>query len=113
MNPLGGDGDAWPDEPKEFDPDSLGPETPTVDEPTFETVPIEDVPEDVAHNFVGALVMANVALLSLSLGVMLAYFRGDFETGGAAMFIGFVATVFLGRYYWRFKTRDANEGVDT
>lgn len=110
MNPLGGDGDAWPDEPDEFDPDSLGPDTPTVENPDYETVSMRDVPTHVAHNFVGAIVMANVALFALSLGAMLVYFRADIEAGGASIFVGTVAVLFLGRYYWRFRTQETSEG---
>ncbi len=104
MNPLEEEEDPWPDEPEEFDPESLGPDPPTVEQP--DAAAMEDVSEDAARLFFGAVVMANVALFALSLGAMLVYFRGDWELGGAALAVGAVATLFLGRFYWQFKTRD-------
>ena len=109
MSPLEEDSEHWPDEPEEFDPDSLGPDPPSVDPPT-DFSSLEDVDDEVFENFVGAAVMLNVSLLALSLGVMLIYFRGDWDYGAPSLLIGAVAAVFVARFYWRFKTRDTDEG---
>lgn len=93
----------WPDEPVEFDPDSLGPDPPAIEEPTVDTVSLDDVPAHVSQNFIGAVLMANISLLGLSVGLMFIYFRNNWEAGGAGVLIGIVALIFVIRYYWRFK----------
>lgn len=104
MTPFEDREDDRPGEPEEFDPDEVGPEIPDV-EPSVE-VPSVDVSdaaasldEDLFRAFWGAVVFLNVALVALSLGVMLVYFRGDWERGGASVAVGVVAAAFVGRYY--------------
>ncbi|MES3516533.1 MAG: hypothetical protein PPP58_02600 [Natronomonas sp.] len=100
MDPFGDDN--WPDEPEEFDPDSLGPSAPS-SEPEIDAEAIEEAPDGLFRAFVGAAVMLNIALFAISLGVMLLYFRGDVDTGGASILIGLLAGVFAARYYVGFK----------
>ena len=103
MDPFGESG---PDEPDEFDPDSLGPETPDAEldvEESFEAA--ADVDEELFRAFWGAAVFLNVAVAALALGAMLVYFRGDWETGGGALLVGVVAALFTARFYLGY-TRD-------
>jgi hypothetical protein len=93
------DEDAWPDEPDEFDPYSLGPGIPTVK--TSEA----DVPAEVFTAFWAAVLFANVALFAISLGLMLIGFRGDWEMGGPSLLIGVVALGFTFRTYYNFNNR--------
>lgn len=113
MNPLEDDEDPWPDEPDEFDPDSLGPETPDVEPEvasSFEAA--ADVDEDIFRAFWGAVVFLNVGVAALSVGAMLVYFRGDWATGGPAMAIGLVAVAFVGRFYLTYLSARENEDTD-
>jgi len=114
VNPLEEDEEkSWPDEPDEFDPDSLGPDppdpTPTLQE-SLDTA--ADVPDDLFRAFWASVLLLNVALAALSLGAMLVYFRGDYEAGGPALLIGAVAALATARYYWRFKTGHYAETED-
>jgi hypothetical protein len=107
-------GDSGPDEPDEFDPDSLGPETSDVEpdlEESFEAA--ADVDDELFQAFWGAAVFLNIAVAALALGAMLVYFRGDWATGGAALLVGAVAAAFTARYYYGY-TRDggAEEEVE-
>lgn len=108
MDPFSDD-DPWPDEPEEFDPDSLGPDVPDSTDIDAET--LESVPEGLFRAFVGSAIMLNVALFGLSLGAMLIYFRGDVEIGGAALAAGGAAAVFAGRYYWQYRRGEFTDGT--
>ena len=105
MNPLEEDEEAWPDEPEEFDPDSIGPDapdtTPTLRESLGAT---EAIPDELFRAFWASVLFLNVALAALSLGALFIYFRGDYETGVPALFIGAVAALATVRYYWRGKS---------
>lgn len=50
-----------------------------------------DISNDVAVPFWAAVVYANVGLLLVSLGPMLAYFRGQVVVGGTLVLVGLVA----------------------
>ena len=106
MNPFEEDqGNAWPDEPDEFDPDSIGPDPPDSTSTLGESFgATADVSEDLFRAFWASVLFSNVALASLSLGAMLVYFRGDYGAGGPALVVGAVAALATARYYWRFKT---------
>lgn len=80
------DADAWPDEPDEFDPDSIGPDPPASPGVTTDET---DVDEQTFRSFWGAVVMANVGLFCSSLGLMLWYFRGQAVVGLALIVVGF------------------------
>ena len=106
VNPLEEDeGNAWPDEPDEFDPDDVGPETPDSTPTLRESFgAAADVSEDLFRAFWASVLFLNVALAALSIGAMLVYFRGDYASGGPALFVGTVAAFATARYYWRVKT---------
>jgi hypothetical protein len=109
-------GESGPDEPEEFDPDSLGPETPEAPdvEPDLEETlgSIDEMDDELVTAFWGAAVFLNVALAAVSLGLMLLYFRGDWRNGGGALLVGVVAAVFAARYYLGY-TRGDDEGWDS
>lgn len=111
MNPLEENEEAWPDEPDEFDPDSLGPDAPDPTPTIRESLgAAESVPEGLFRAFWASVLFLNIALASLSLGVLLIYFRGDYGTGGPALLIGTVAALATARYYWRVKTGRYTDG---
>lgn len=105
MNPLEEEENAWPDEPEEFDPDSLGPDPP---DPTprqqDSMAATEDVPDELFRAFWASVLLLNVAIAGLSIGAMLIYFRGDYQTGTLALLVGGVAAFGTARYYWAVKT---------
>lgn len=113
LDPDGGgfleeSGDAWPDEPDEFDPDSLGPEIPSPPDPTADDV---DVPPELAKAFWAAVVFANVGLLGVSLGPMLIFFEGRVDAGLASFLIGVLGLVFAYRRYHGYMNRDGADGA--
>lgn len=105
MNPFDEDEDAWPDEPDEFDPDSLGPEapdpTPTLEE-SIEAA--ADAPDELVHAFWASVLLLNVAVAAIAVGAMVIFFRGDYGTGAPVVFVGVVAMLAIARYYWGVKT---------
>lgn len=110
MDPFGESG---PDEPEEFDPDSLGPdvpEAPDVEPDLEDSFDLQDVDEELATAFWGAAFFLNVAIAALAIGLLLIYFRGDWRNGAAALLAGTVAAVFAARYYFGY-TRDG-DGAD-
>jgi hypothetical protein len=104
--PFEEDEDAWPDEPEEFDPDSLGPDPPTVTRTGELVREGQDAPKEVQNAFWKAVLLANVALLGISLGAMLLYFRADWDFGGGALVVGLVALALTYRTYHQFMNRD-------
>ena len=80
--------DPWPDEPAEFDPQSLGPDPP---EPPAD--PSEADPQT-ARLFWGMVAVFNVALLALSVGLMLVGFQGRLRLGGALVVAGLILAVY-------------------
>ncbi|WP_338727966.1 hypothetical protein [Haladaptatus sp. DJG-WS-42] len=84
--------DAWPDEPTEFNPETdIGPKIPSVSTPNSD---VSDIPDDVFRTFWSLVLTFNVALFALSLGAMLMYFRGQFQTGGIVFGLGAVSLVY-------------------
>lgn len=123
MNPFEEDEEGWPDEPDEFDPDSLGPSPPDSTRSLRDSLgATEAVPDGLFRAFWASVLLLNVALAALSIGAMFVYFRGDYGTGAPLILIGAVAATGTARYYWRFKTgeyaadgagaADASDGVD-
>ncbi len=105
MNPLEEEEESWPNEPDEFDPDSLGPDPPDSTRTLRESLgATEDVSDGLFRAFWASVLLLNVAIAALSIGAMFVYFRGDVGTGVPLMGIGVVAAAATGRYYWRFKT---------
>jgi hypothetical protein len=115
LDPDGGgfleeSGDAWPDEPDEFDPHSLGPEVPSAPDPTSDDV---DVPPELARAFWAAVLFANVGLLGVSLGPMLILFEGRVDAGLVSFLVGVLGLVFAYRRYRGYMNRDdADDGRD-
>jgi hypothetical protein len=104
VSPFEEDEDAWPDEPKEFDPNSLGPDVPKA--PSAPNLAERDVPSDVANAFWAAVIFANVGLLGVSLGPMLWYFEGMAQLGGGIFLVGLVALGTTYRRYSSFMNRE-------
>lgn len=113
MDPFGESG---PDEPDEFDPDSLGPDVPEAPdvEPDLEETfaNLDEVDDELVTAFWGAAFFLNVAIAALAIGLMLVYFRGDWRTGGAALLAGTVAAVFAARYYLGYERGDDDPTAD-
>lgn len=112
MIPFEEDEDAWPDEPKEFDPDSLGPDPPTVPRTNELIREGQDAPKEVQNRFWAAVLFANVGLMGVSLGAMLLYFRADWDFGGGALVVGIVALLMTYHQYYQFKNRE-DEDAET
>jgi len=111
VSPFEEDEDAWPDEPEEFDPNSLGPDVPKP--PSAPNLAERDVPSDVANAFWAAVIFANVGLLGVSLGPMLWYFEGMVQLGGGILLVGLVALGMTYRRYYSFMNRErADDGAD-
>ncbi|MFC6732133.1 hypothetical protein ACFQH3_10085 [Haladaptatus sp. GCM10025707] len=103
VRPEEEDSDAWPDEPTEFDPEKdIGPKIPQVQMPKTD---MSDVPDDVFRTFWSLVLTFNIALFALSLGAMLMYFRGQFQTGGAVFALGVVSLVYGVAKYRAFQNR--------
>lgn len=114
LDPGGGDlldesGEAWPDEPDEFDPRSLGPEIPSAPDPTHDDV---EVSAELAKAFWSAVLFANVGLLGVSLGPMLAYFEGRTDLGLAVFLVGVLGLAFAYRRYHGYMNRDEGDDGD-
>lgn len=105
MNPLDEEEERWPDEPEEFDPDSLGPDPPDPTPSTQESLAAsEEISDELFRAFWASVLLINVALAALAVGAMLIYFQGDYDTGVPALLIGSVAAIGTARYYWGVKT---------
>lgn len=105
MDPFKEDDEAWPDEPSEFDPDSLAPDPPGTAGGTRSSLSAaEDVPEGLFQAFWASVLLLNVALAATAIGAMLIYFQGAYETGTLTLAIGTVAALGTLRYYWAVKT---------
>jgi len=105
VNPLEEEENAWPDEPEEFDPDSLGPDPPDATPRQRSSMATgEDVPEGLFRAFWTSVLLLNVAIAGLSIGAMLIYFLADYRTGTLALLVGGVAAFGTGKYYWAVKT---------
>ena len=115
MSPPDEDEERWPDEPTEFDPDSLGPDPPDPTPDRTETLTGGgDVPDELFRAFWASVLFLNVAIAALAIVLMLIYFRGDYGNGVPALLVGSVAALSTGRYYWRVKTGEyADDGGET
>lgn len=106
MNPLDEDDERWPDEPEEFDPDSLGPETPDIEAAVAAGA---DVDEALFRAFWGAAIFLNIAVAAIAIGMLLVYFRGDWTRGGGAILVGLVAAAFTARFYLDYRPDEESE----
>lgn len=91
-----------PNEPEEFDPDSIGPDPP---EPPETPSPDEiDTDSEAAGLFVKLVVVFNVAVLALALGPMLAYFEGMVDLGLRVFLLGLLVGGYGTYRYYQFRT---------
>ncbi len=86
-----------PHEPDEFDPDSLGPDVPTPPEPPASS----DADPAVRGLFWWLVLLANVALLAASLGILFIVFQGWWALGTQLALAGAI----LGLYVYYRVTR--------
>jgi hypothetical protein len=112
------------DEEEAFDgsiPDpteGLGPEIPSVRTPGSadgdgDADMDPDVPQDLFVTFWGLVVTLNLALFATSLGLMLAYFRGQLRLGGGLFVLGVLALAYSYYKYRRYRNRnDDSDGED-
>ena len=102
------------DEDEEFwgpipDPkEGLGPKIPSVRIPDASNAggADSDVPKEVFVTFWGLVVTLNLALFATSLGLMLAYFRGQLRLGGGLVLLGVLAFAYSYYKYRRYLDRD-------
>jgi hypothetical protein len=112
VTPFEEEEESWPNEPAEFDPDSLGPDVPGVSR-TDELVRAgNQAPKEVQNAFWAAVLFANVGVMGVSLGAMLLYFRGDLRFGGGAFVVGVVGLAMTYRRYRAFMNRDDDDRTD-
>ncbi|WP_254537695.1 DUF7322 domain-containing protein [Halomarina litorea] len=97
--------DYWPDEPKEFDPDSIGPKVDIPEAPSFDG----DADDDVVQSFWAAVLLANFGLFAASLGLMLVVFQGRYELGGFVFALGALGLLFTYRRYRAFQGQSGDE----
>ncbi|MFC4248801.1 hypothetical protein ACFOZ7_18035 [Natribaculum luteum] len=102
-------------EPEEYDPeeDLHDPETdsltiPKVDpvEPPEVSTAETDVPSDVLQTFWALVLVLNAAILAVTLGAMLLYFRGETTVGGSLVAGGCLLFAFSVRRYRSYQTAD-------
>ncbi|MEF8902228.1 MAG: hypothetical protein V5A25_13565 [Halovenus sp.] len=84
-------GEKSPHEPEEFDPNSLGP-----DVPTPPATP-SDADSEVRGMFWVLVLIANVALMAGSLGLMFIVFQGKWTPGAQLVVVGLVLGLYV--YY--------------
>lgn len=96
---LGSDADEerWPDEPEEFDPETLGPDVPSPPGPG------EASNAEAIELFVKLVVVFNIAVLALALGPMFVIFRGRTEFGLQLFLLGVLAFAYGTFRYYRFR----------
>ncbi len=105
-----------PHEPEEFDPESLGPETPETDAPGDGVAPevpsapefdAEDLDPEVGALFWKLVLVFNASVFALAVGPMVAYFLGDVRRGGLIFAVGLAGFAYgVVRYYQFQRNRD-------
>lgn len=98
-------------EPDEFDPlEDIGPDVPEVDVPEVSTPTPEpsdtDVPTDLKTTFWKLVGLIKIGLISISLGPMFVFFRGEWVTGGSLVGLGVVTFAYAYLEYRRYRDRD-------
>jgi hypothetical protein len=99
--------------------EDLGPEVPSVRIPggadgDGDADMDPNVPQDLFVTFWGLVVTLNLALFATSLGLMLAYFRGQLRLGGSLFVLGVLAFAYSYYKYRRYRDRnDGNDGNDS
>lgn len=107
-------GDPWPDEPDEFDPESIGPDPPRAPSPPEPEVPTApqvtgEADSEVAGLFWWLVVVFNVALLGLALGPMFIYFEGRWNLGLQIFAVGAALFAYGVIRYYRFQNSREDE----
>ncbi|MFB6126341.1 MAG: hypothetical protein ABEJ79_03455 [Halolamina sp.] len=107
------DPDPWPDEPTEPDPEpelgSPADELASVPEPSVPDT--DEVDAETRTTFWASVLLANGAVLLVSLGPMLAFFRGQTLLGGGLFVAGCLLFARLYVYYRSFRSDDeASDG---
>lgn len=113
--------DEWPDEPDQPDPEGRwgDPESDLATVPSVD-IPGEDVDDegagvevdgDLAKFFWAAVIYANVGIAGVSLGLMLAGFRGQLLLGGGAVAIGLFALYRTYDLYRTYRERDVDDAA--
>lgn len=96
--------DGWPDEPAEFDPDSIGPSSPAVTDYAERADELatraNELDEETFRAFWSAVVAANYGVFAVTVGPMLAYFLGD-TLRGSLLFVTGVAALSYTYYQYR------------
>jgi hypothetical protein len=72
-------------------------------EPGAADVETDDVDPVVFRTFWGSVLAVNVAMAAVPIGLLVIYFRGDWELGGLAIAVGAVAAVAAVRFYRIFR----------
>lgn len=97
--------------PPEADVDDEGlvpglepPEAPAVGDDLEEN--IEEADEEVVRTFAISVLLTNVAVLAVSLGLMLIYFRGRWRLGGGLVVVGVLAQLRMYMHYREWKRSD-------
>ncbi|MFC6836203.1 DUF7322 domain-containing protein [Halomarina ordinaria] len=112
MDPLEedeGDRDPWPDEPDEFDPDSLGPR---VEYTTPDDLSDIDLDRETFNAFWAVVALAKVGLYAGAVGAMLLAFDGDVDLGAPLLLVGLLALGFGYRRYRRHRGRATDPPTD-
>jgi hypothetical protein len=108
---------SWPNEPDEEDPEDRWPD-PETELPSAPRAPEVEIPEpptpeseadpELRRAFWAAVLFANVGVAGVTVGPMLAYFRGDVALGAGVFALGVLA---LGRTYLEYRgVRDGAVG---
>ena len=86
--------------------EGLSPDIPSASTPSTADAAEADVSGDLLVTFWGLVVTLNLALFATSLGLMLAYFRGQLQLGGGLFALGVVAFAYSYYKYRRYLDRD-------
>ncbi|WP_335999561.1 DUF7322 domain-containing protein [Halorientalis halophila] len=97
-----------PDPEADFGPDVPEVDVPEVDIPEPPDPSDSDVPEDLLRSFWKLVAIFNVALLAVSLGPMLAVFRGEWVNGGLVFAVG---VAFFAYGYARYQRAKRVHGI--
>lgn len=102
------DDDPWPDEPEEFDPDSIGPRVDIPEAPSLDG----DVDSEVPETFWATVLLVNFGLFAASLGAMIVAFQGRLQLGGFVFLLGTLGLAFSYRRYRNYRRSRDTEGGD-
>lgn len=107
--------DRWRPEKRWEDPEERWSTNRDTDEEDGDVPDFSDVDSELVTTFAVSVILTNAALLALSLGLMLAYFRGRYQLGGALFVGGVLLLLRVYQYYRQFRRdreRDEEETND-